>query len=290
MLTFVEFRFYDGQGSEMRASTPEHWNRWWRDHREVEETYSNDDRLLSQLTDLPMEGRLVVEVGAGSGRDSVALARRGARVIVVDYVMSSLGVVREQARAAAVGILCVCADGQRMPFRDQTFDLVFHQGLMEHFRDPLPLVRENYRVLRPGGHCLIDVPQRYHIYTAVKHVLIGLNRWFAGWETEFSPGELARLMRSAGFEIRRIGGDWMVPGFWYRSLRYGLRRARVARLPLQPPEVPLVGALLRRLRARLRDTRLGPLTFAMVNALGRRPPSPVLQAGAASARKGGPGA
>lgn len=271
----------------MRASTPEHWNRWWRDHRQVEETYSNDERLLSQLVDLPMDGRLVVEVGAGSGRDSVALARRGARVTVVDYVMSSLGVIREQARAAGVEILCVCADGQRMPFRDRVFDLVFHQGLMEHFRDPLPLVRENYRVLRPGGHCLIDVPQRYHIYTAVKHVLIGLNRWFAGWETEFSPGELAGVMRSVGFEVRRIGGDWMVPGFWYRSLRYGLRRARLARLPLQPPEVPLIGRAQRRLRDRLRGTRLGPYTFAMVNALGRRPTVEGGQVGTARPREGG---
>jgi SAM-dependent methyltransferase len=270
----------------MRASTPEHWDRWWTDHREVEETYSNDDRLLSQLADLPMDGRMVLEVGAGSGRDSVALARRGARVVVVDYVMSSFAVVREQARAAGVGILCVCADARRMPFRDRTFDLVFHQGLMEHFREPLPLVRENFRVIRPGGHCLIDVPQRYHIYTAVKHVMIGLNRWFAGWETEFSPGELARLMRSAGFEIQRIGGDWMVPGFWYRSLRYGLRRARLARLPLQPREAPLIGPAMRRLREWFRRTRLGPNTFAMVNALGERPD---VEDGPAAVASGGSG-
>ncbi len=63
----------------------------------------------------------------------------------------------------------------------------------------------------------------------------------------------------------------MVPGFWYRSLRYGLRAARVARLPLRPPEAPVIGPALGRLRARLRRTRLGPNTFAMVNALGRRP-------------------
>jgi SAM-dependent methyltransferase len=166
---------------------------------------------------------------------------------------------------------------------------VFHQGLLEHFRDPLLLVRENYRVIRPGGHCLIDVPQRYHIYTVVKHALIGLNRWFAGWETEFSPGQLARLMRSAGFEVRRIGGDWMVPGFWYRSLRYGLRRARLARLPLQLPEAPVVGPALGRLRGWLRRTRLGPNTFAMVNALGRRPVAEGSRAGVEGGRTGADG-
>ncbi len=256
----------------MRASTPEHWDRWWTQHSQVEETYSNDDRVLSQLAHLDLKGRWVLEVGAGSGRDSIALARRGARILVVDYVMSSFRVIRQQARAAGVDLVCVCADAQRMPFRDGTFDLVFHQGLMEHFRDPMPLLRENYRVTRPAGHCLIDVPQRYHIYTAVKHVLIGMGKWFAGWETEFSPGQLVRLMRAAGFQVERVGGDWMVPGFWYRSLRYLLRGLGWVTLPQVPPAIPLAARLQERWHAWFRRTRLGPNTFAMVNALGRRPP------------------
>ena len=166
---------------------------------------------------------------------------------------------------------CVCGDATRMPFRDCAFDLVFHQGLLEHFRDPMPLLGENYRVTAKGGLCLIDVPQRFHPYTIAKHVLIAFNRWFAGWETEFSPDGLKRLMRTAGFEIVRVGGDWMVPGFFYRSLRYGLLRAHLARLPLYPREVWGIGPLLRRFRAFFRKQRLGPYTFAMVNVLARRP-------------------
>lgn len=255
----------------MRSSTPGHWDRWWTRHRDVEETYSNDDRILDQLADLPLGGANVLEVGAGSGRDSIALAQRGGRIVVLDYVMSSFEVIRAQARSAGVDVACVCADGEQMPFRDETFDLVFHQGLLEHFRDPRPLLIENHRVTRSGGHCLIDVPQRFHPYTVAKHIMIALGRWFAGWETEFSPGQLSRLVRGVGFEVRRIGGDWMVPGFWYRSLRYGLLRAHVARLPLYPPELPLIGPLMRRFRAYLRRTRLGPNTYAMVSVLCRRP-------------------
>jgi len=63
----------------------------------------------------------------------------------------------------------VCADACRMPFREGAFDLVFHQGLMEHFRDPAPLLRENARVLKRGGHLLVDVPQRFHVYTLAKN-------------------------------------------------------------------------------------------------------------------------
>jgi len=141
---------------------------------------------------------------------------------------------------------------------------------MEHFRDPRPLLAENFRATAPGGWCLVDVPQRFHPYTAAKHAMIALGRWFAGWETEYSPAGLRRIMREAGYEVVRTGGDWMVPGFWYRSLRYLLLRGRIARLPLYP-RAGRLDAPQRRLREWLRGKRLGPYSFAMVNVLGRRP-------------------
>jgi SAM-dependent methyltransferase len=255
----------------MRASTPGHWDRYWRERREISGVYDNEDRLLREVRNLPLAGRPVLEVGAGSGRDSLEIARWGARVFLLDYVMSSFVVVRPQAASAGVRVHCVCGDALRPPFRPGSFALVFHQGLLEHFRDPRPLLAQCRELTAPGGHCLVDVPQRYHPYTLVKHALIAVNRWFAGWETEFSPGQLSRRMRESGFEVVRVGGDWMVPGFAYRSLRYALRRAGLARLPKYPPEVPGLGPALRALRERLRRTRFGPCTFAMVNVLGRRP-------------------
>ncbi|MCK4414291.1 MAG: methyltransferase domain-containing protein [Candidatus Eisenbacteria sp.] len=255
----------------MRASTPDHWDRYWRERQEIEDVYSNEGRLLEPLADLPLGGCRVLEVGAGSGRDSIALARRGARIFVLDYVMSSFQVIRSVAAAAGIPVACVCGDATRMPFRDGSFDLLFHQGLMEHFRDPRPLLRENFRATAPGGHCLIDVPQRYHPYTLAKHVMIALNRWFAGWETEYSPGQLRDWVTWTGYEVVRVGGDWMVPGFWYRSLRYSLMRARCGRLPRYPPELWGIGPLARAIRNWLRNKRLGPYTFAMVNVLARRP-------------------
>jgi len=257
----------------MRSSTPGHWDRYWIERDDsIDDVYTNDERILAQIEDLPLEDRLILEVGAGSGRDSIEIARRGGRVIVLDYIFSSFGVIRPKAKEVGCELWCVCADAQQMPFREGAFDLVFHQGLLEHFRDPMPLLRENHRVTKPGGYCLVDVPQRFHPYTVAKHIMIALNRWFAGWETEFSPAELTRVMTRAGFVYNRIGGDWMVPGFWYRSLRYGLLRAGIAKLPMYPRGLPWIGRLQERLRQRFRQTRLGPYTFAMVSALGRRPP------------------
>jgi SAM-dependent methyltransferase len=255
----------------MRQSTPEHWERYWAEREQIDEVYSNEDRIQRQLEGLPLRDRWVMEVGAGSGRDSLELARRGSRVVVLDYVRTSFQVIRRQADALGLTVFPVCADARRMPFRDGAFDLVFHQGLMEHFRDPMPLLRENARVLARGGHLLVDVPQRFHVYTLAKHAMIALGRWFAGWETEYSPARLEKLVRAGGLQVVRTYGEWMVPGFFYRSLRYGLMRARLAVLPKYPRGLWPFGAFGRWQRSWLRRRRAGLYTCAMIGTLARRP-------------------
>src|SRR5690606_6763310 len=191
----------------VRQSTPQHWERYWAEREEIDDVYSNEDRIKRQLDPLPVEGRWVMEVGAGSGRDSLELARRGAQVVVLDYTRSAFSVIRAQAQRLGVTVHPVCADARAMPFREGTFALVFHQGLMEHFRDPMPLLEENVRVLDRGGHLMVDVPQRFHIYTVAKHVMIALGRWFAGWETEYSPAELESLIRRARLQVVHTYGE-----------------------------------------------------------------------------------
>lgn len=257
----------------MAESTREHWDRFWRDHEAIDDVYSNEDRLLGQLRKLDAPGKLVLEVGAGSGRDSLALAREGARVVVLDYSRPSLQTMRRLAERLSIPVDLVCADAFQMPFRDDTIDVVFHQGLLEHFRDPLPLLRENVRVTARGGHVLVDVPQTYHLYTLMKKLLIAIDKWFAGWETQFTVRELESHMRAVGLEIRGSYGDWMVPGLWYRALRAGLR-ARGVLLPKYPRGIWPLNRLAAWTRERLRGTTLALYTYAMIGTIGRKPRGP----------------
>jgi hypothetical protein len=97
----------------------------------------------------------------------------------------------------------------------------------------------------------VDVPQRYHYYTLIKHILISVGKWFAGWETQYSVRELERLLERHGFTVVSSYGEWFNPPIWYRILRKGL-------LPLgiRLPMYPRVFAAVRRCFGRWRTSLL----------------------------------
>lgn len=255
-----------------RVSTLDHWESYWKGHQQdIDDTYSTGGRLVREvLADGPVAGQRVMEIGAGSGRDLLELARRGARGIVLDYSPASLRLVKQQAEAQGVRVMFVQADATRMPFRDGAIDVSFHQGLLEHFRDPMPLLRENARITRRGGRVLVDVPQTYHVYTLMKQALILANRWFAGWETQFTVADLEQRVREAGLEVVRSYGDWMVPGLWYRVVREGLKRGVRLRLPLHPQGPAAWSRAWEGMRARLRRRRWALNTCHVIGTVGRR--------------------
>lgn len=259
-------------GAPSRVSTLDHWESYWRGHARIEDTYSTGGRLVREiLADGGVHGARVLEVGAGSGRDALGLVEAGATGFVLDYSPASLGIVRRLAAERGTTIHLVRADALTMPFRDGAFDVVFHQGLLEHFRDPMPLTRENARITRRGGRVVVDVPQTFHLYTAMKQAMIALNVWFAGWETQFTPAGLERVMAGAGLRVKRTYGEWMVPGLWYRAVREVLKRTVRARLPLEPRGPAWWHGMWCGLRARLIRRRAALYTCHVIGTVAEKP-------------------
>ncbi len=240
-----------------RTSGRKHWDDFWKRDRDLDEIYDNDGRIPEEiLKRMDIRNSVVLEVGAATARDSVILAENGAVAIALDYSHEALRLAREAAQRAGVQLFLVCGDALALPFLDGSIDLVFHQGVLEHFRDQLPLLRENVRVVKEYGSVLVDVPQTVHIYTLIKKFLIAMNVWFAGWETQFTPGQLAELLRNAGMEPESTYGRFFSPSLAYRILRELLMKLGI-RMPLRPVLLPPVHRLRQNLRRRIETSFMG---------------------------------
>jgi SAM-dependent methyltransferase len=220
---------------------------------------------------LPPAGR-AIEIGAGSGRLLVRTGlERPYRLIALDYAAYAMRAVRENARRAKRDVDLALGDARALPFADASFDVVLSGGLLEHFRDPRPLLAETARVLASGGRVVVDVPQTFHLYTVMKQALIAMNRWFAGWETQFTPGELERLIRETGLSVRRTYGEWMVPGLGYRIVRELLKRRTPIVLPLEPRGPRFWSAGWDALRRRFARTRASLYTSHVIGTVAEKP-------------------
>jgi glycosyltransferase involved in cell wall biosynthesis/SAM-dependent methyltransferase len=91
-----------------------------------------------------IDGALAVDVGGGAGHAAAALRRAGARCVVIDPDHDEL---TNFGRAPEVALL---ADGRRLPIASGTVELYHSSNVLEHVPDPVPMLEEMMRVLRPG--------------------------------------------------------------------------------------------------------------------------------------------
>ena len=115
-----------------------------------------DQRWRRRALDLIAVGRgdLVVDLACGTGDFCELVEARGARVVGVDFAREML----RQARARGLGFPQVQADGEWLPFRTASVDVVTCGFALRNFVSLEGVLREIARIVRPGGRiALVDV-------------------------------------------------------------------------------------------------------------------------------------
>ncbi len=186
---------------------------------------------------------------------------------MLDYSPKSINLIR--SHPDSYRLLLMQADALHCPVRDESYDIIFHQGLLEHFTNPLNLLRENHRILKKNGLLLVDVPQTFHIYTLIKHTLIFCRLWFGGWERQFTIGSLSKLLFDNGFVPFHYYGDWSRPGFLYKTIRIIAARFKI-KLPMYPRFFGKLTEYFYRIQEKLRKKKLMLYTVFSIGIIARK--------------------
>ncbi len=106
--------------------------------------------VAEMLPLLPRNG-LALDVAAGRGRNALALARAGLRVIAADFSDVAMLALADYARAQGLPIWPVVADFDRFAFRDRSFDVIVNVNFLDR-----ALFADLVRALKPGGILLAE--------------------------------------------------------------------------------------------------------------------------------------
>jgi ubiquinone/menaquinone biosynthesis C-methylase UbiE len=216
------------------TSSAQFWGRLWgtmpRDWAVVEDAQLPTYETAIEHLDLG-PGRLVLDLGCGTGTFLRAAADRGADVAGLDAAEGLLAIARERVPEAVL----VAGDMQELPFADDRFDVVTAFSSLFFADDMTRALSEARRVCKPGGTALVQVfgrPDRCSLEVLKSAImpLLGLDRdepeywrfdkleqvardagltplesFYSSWAYEFADdAEMLRAMLSAGSAVAAV--------------------------------------------------------------------------------------
>lgn len=117
------------------------------------------ERRLTMVRDaVALEDKRILDVGCGLGMYTDAFLRYSEHVFGIEIELDRAMEARERTRGVVQSV------GESLPFEDNSFDVAFSHEVLEHVQNDVFCAREMVRVVRPGGHLAIFVPNRLYFF------------------------------------------------------------------------------------------------------------------------------
>lgn len=187
------------EGSDYQTSF---WDKGGREYEDRTEAIA-----LKRL--LPKGGRLLLELGAGAGRNTPRYLGFD-RIILLDYSRTQL----EQAQARlgkSDKYTYVAADAYRLPFVDGLFDAATMIRTLHHMADAPGALKQVKNVVRPGGIFILEFANKLNL-KAILRYLLGRQAWspftlepveFVELNFDFHPKAIRNWLKELGFSVQR---------------------------------------------------------------------------------------
>ena len=181
----------------------------------------------------PVEGRSIVDVGTGTGRAAIGLARRGARVTGVDASPEMLRVARDRAAAERLDVTFDVGDAHRLAYKDRAFDCAVSLRVLMHTPDWRQCLAELCRVA--DDRVVFDYPAALSVaalQAGGRRVLAALGRPVEAYRV-LRGADVRRTLERAGFRVERCHRQFVLPialhkAVGSRGLTVGVERALAA--------------------------------------------------------------
>jgi 2-polyprenyl-3-methyl-5-hydroxy-6-metoxy-1,4-benzoquinol methylase len=136
-------------------------------------TVSECDQLLARLRKLGASGSgsKLLDLGCGTGRLTIPLAKRGYDVYGTDINSDVVSIARDKAQEGNVSAHFTVAQAETLPFSDDIFEICIADSVLEHVADWKKTLDEVARVLKKGGIAYFDAANAFcPIPTEVKYI------------------------------------------------------------------------------------------------------------------------
>lgn len=163
-----------------------------------------------------VQGLRILEAACGSGVLSARLSTRGAQITLLDISENALKIACANLGEGCASGSVLKADILKIPADDGSFDVVWNQGVIEHFDEPENVVSEMLRVLKKKGAIVIFVPAFLSPLHFVYMFLTAVGRmdlWPFDRQIFYRKSYLEEVMEMAGCRDVRVRRIWASFGF-----------------------------------------------------------------------------